>query len=59
MSDKAEARDPKEAMREALERKKNANNKANLDATQAEGKVTGGPHGPAAAKRVFRRKSGG
>lgn len=50
--------DPKEAMRQALERKKQAHHD-NQQGPSGEQKLTGGPHGPAAAKRVFRRKSGG
>lgn len=51
--------DPKEAMREALERKKNASHASAAAGPQGEGKVGGGPHKAANAKRMFRRKSGG
>lgn len=57
-NDTAEPLDPKEAMRLALERKKAAEHEgqARVDAERDKG---GHAHGPAAAKRVFRRKSGG
>lgn len=51
--------DPKEAMRQALERKRTASHAASNAGTPGEGKVSGGPHKAAAGKRVFRRKSGG
>lgn len=59
MSDQGnEAVDPKEAMRQALERKKAAQHGG---AAHMEGgnKVAGGPQSQAGGKRVFRRKSGG
>ena len=50
-------KDPKELMREALERKKSA---ARFDAEGAAGgSKIAGPHAKAAGKRQFRRKSGG
>lgn len=57
-NDTAEPLDPKEAMRQALERKKAAEHEgqARVDADREQG---GHAHGPAGAKRVFRRKSGG
>lgn len=56
-TDATQSTDPKEAMRRALEAKqgKQREGEQHLDGT----KVTGGPHGAAAAKRQFRRKSGG
>ncbi len=57
MSDQ-EAIDPKEAMRQALERKK-AGQSSGSSHLEGGNKVAGGPHGQAGAKRVFRRKSGG
>ena len=54
----AETPDPREAMKAALERKKAAGHKSVGGGPNA-GPVTGGTHGPAAAKRQFRRKSGG
>lgn len=57
-SDDAEARDPKELMREALERKKAARHR---DAPGAfgDGPLHGQAHGAMGGKRQFRRKSGG
>ncbi len=49
--------DPKEAMRAALEAKKNANH-AHGDGT-AGSKSMGATHSKAAGKRQFRRKAGG
>lgn len=55
-----DAVDPKEQMRLALERKKQASHHAN-DGTRTElGKPTGNAHGPAGGKKQFtRRKAGG
>lgn len=50
--------DPKEQMRAALEAKK-AGAHTGENHADGKGKLAGGPHGQAAAKRVFRRKSGG
>jgi hypothetical protein len=49
--------DPKEAMRQALEAKKNAQHKQ--DETSGGPRSLGGTHAKAAGKRQFRRKSGG
>lgn len=49
--------DPKEAMRQALERKKAGHGSAGSSVDND--KIHGGPHGKAGAKRTFRRKSGG
>lgn len=60
MSDPTEAGeplDPKEAMRQALERKKAHEGVPNADGPAGRG--GGQPHGKAGAKRTFRRKSGG
>ncbi|WP_203567601.1 DUF5302 family protein [Aestuariimicrobium ganziense] len=59
MSDTEKPADPKEAMRQALERKKAANHASSAAGAHGEGKVSGGPHKAAASKRVFRRKAGG
>jgi Family of unknown function (DUF5302) len=53
----AEAIDPKEAMRLALEAKKGKQSSGEQHAQGS--KVAGGPHRAAAGKREFRRKSGG
>lgn len=50
--------DPKERMRAALDAKKAAAHSRDAHA-EATSKVSGGPQGKAAGKRVFRRKSGG
>lgn len=50
--------DPREAMREALERKKQQNHASAANGPNKGSAVPGGPHGPAGAKRTFRRKSG-
>lgn len=50
--------DPKEAMRQALERKKAAQHHGGEQGASGP-KVSGGPHEKAAGKRQFRRKSGG
>lgn len=52
-----ETPDPREAMREALERKKNQHHDAAASGPNKQN-VSGGPHGQASGKRVFRRKSG-
>lgn len=59
MSDdsEAEALDPKEAMRRALEAKKGK--QAGGEQHAQGSKVAGGPHKAAAGKRQFRRKAGG
>ncbi|MCC2594582.1 DUF5302 domain-containing protein [Tessaracoccus sp. OS52] len=56
--DKTEPLDPKEAMRQALERKKahEQEGQARIDAERDKG---GHAHGQVGGKRVFRRKSGG
>ncbi len=51
-------KDPKEAMREALERKKASQHITAAGGDQKD-KAAGGPHGKAAQKRQFRRKAGG
>lgn len=51
--------DPKEAMRLALERKNQATHASAAAGAAKDRKLTGGPHGQAGGKRVFRRKSGG
>lgn len=52
------APDPREAMREALDRKKQQHHESSA-AGPAKGQgLSGGPHGQAGGKRVFRRKSG-
>lgn len=50
--------DPKELMREALERK-HANQHRSAEAARDSGRTSGGPHGPVGGKRTFRRKAGG
>ncbi|HBY22964.1 MAG: DUF5302 domain-containing protein [Propionibacteriaceae bacterium] len=55
--DATEAPDPKEAMKAALARKQASQGHAGGTATGP--KVSGGPHGQAAGRREFRRKSGG
>ncbi|TRY17747.1 hypothetical protein FOJ82_10750 [Tessaracoccus rhinocerotis] len=57
-NDTAEPLDPKEAMRQALERKKASEQEgqARVDAERDKG---GHAHGQVGGKRVFRRKSGG
>lgn len=57
-ADETTAVDPKEQMRAALEAKK-AGAHSGENHADGKGKLSGGPHGQAAAKRVFRRKSGG
>lgn len=49
--------DPKEAMRRALEHKKNASHAT--EAAAGDDRVHGGPHKQVGGKRTFRRKSGG
>ena len=56
---KTPAPDPKEAMRIALEKKNQASHASNTAGPNGDQKVSGGPHGQAGGKRVFRRKSGG
>ncbi|MBB1508796.1 DUF5302 domain-containing protein [Tessaracoccus sp. MC1756] len=51
--------DPKEAMRQALERKKQAEHLSANAGTHGERKQGGQAHGPAVGRREFRRKSGG
>lgn len=52
--------DPKEAMRQALERKKAAQHASAAAGPEGSGdKAKGGAHGQQGGKRVFRRKSGG
>lgn len=51
--------DPKEAMRQALEKKKQALHGSAAAGPTGDQKISGGPHGQAGGKRVFRRKSGG
>jgi len=51
--------DPKDAMREALERKQQANKGEGGQSGAGGPKMSGGPHRQAGAKRQFRRKSGG
>lgn len=60
MSDEATNKpvDPKERMREALERK-NASQHRSAEGNTKGGKAAGGPHGPVGGKRTFRRKAGG
>jgi len=59
MSDdsEADALDPKEAMRQALEAKKGKQASGEQHAQSS--KMSGGPHKAAAGKRQFRRKAGG
>lgn len=52
------AADPKERMREALERKNAAQHRSSEGNTMG-GKAASGPHGPMGGKRTFRRKAGG
>ena len=47
----------KRKFRQALERKRSAQNSANTEDAHGEGKVHGS-HGPASVRRSFRRKSG-
>lgn len=49
----------KRKFREALERKKTAQGEANAGGKGKNSSKIHGAHGPAAAKRSFRRKSGG
>lgn len=53
-----DAHDPKEAMRQALEAKKNAQHLSNSRGNNADRSV-GHTQGKAVGKRQFRRKSGG
>ncbi len=53
----AAPKDPKEEMRQALERKQAAHHQSG-DPNSETGRKAGGPHGRPASKRVFRRKSG-
>lgn len=53
------ARDSKDVMREALERKQTANKGDGGQGGSGGPKMSGGPHKQAASKRQFRRKSGG
>lgn len=55
---KPEPVDPKEGMRQALERKR-AQQQQGDDHVEAEREKGGHAHGPAAAKRTFQRKSFG
>jgi hypothetical protein len=50
--------DPKELMREALERK-HASQHRSAEAARNDGRTSGGPHGPVGGRRTFRRKAGG
>ncbi|MGA4669944.1 DUF5302 domain-containing protein [Propionibacteriaceae bacterium Y1923] len=50
--------DPREAMREALERKKQHHHGSPAAGPTKGSSVPGGPHGQAGGKRTFRRKSG-
>lgn len=50
--------DPRDAMREALERKKNQNHSTAAAGPNKGPTLPGGPHGQAGGKRTFRRKSG-
>lgn len=61
MSDEQNASDhtdPKELMREALERKQ-ASHHRSAEAARNNGRTSGGPHGQIGGKRTFRRKAGG
>ncbi|MDO5676848.1 MAG: DUF5302 domain-containing protein [Propionibacteriaceae bacterium] len=51
--------DPKEAMRQALERKKQAQQNAAGGGVHGDRKQGGQSHGPVGGRREFRRKSGG
>ncbi|WP_040284636.1 DUF5302 domain-containing protein [Tessaracoccus massiliensis] len=51
--------DPKEAMRQALERKKAAEQHVSDSGVHGDRKQGGNAHGPVAGRREFRRKSGG
>ena len=53
------ARDSKDVMREALERKQTANKSEAGQGGAGGPKMSGGPHKQAVGKRQFRRKSGG
>ncbi|HYO18668.1 MAG TPA: DUF5302 domain-containing protein [Dermatophilaceae bacterium] len=50
--------DPKELMKQALERKQ-ASHHRSAETAANEGRATGGPHGQVGGKRAFRRKAGG
>lgn len=50
--------DPKELMREALERK-NASHHRSAEAARDSGRASDSPHGQVGGKRTFRRKAGG
>ena len=54
-----EIRDPKEAMREALEAKKKSSHASAAAGPQGEGKLSSGSQQAANSQRLFRRKSGG
>lgn len=54
----SDRKDPKELMREALERK-HASGHRSAEAANNTGRMSGGPHGPVGGKRMFRRKAGG
>lgn len=51
--------DPKERMRAALEAKKAATKASRSGRQSSTDALKGAAHGPAAQKRMFRRKSGG
>lgn len=51
--------DPKEAMRQALERKKQAQQHASDAGVHGDRKQGGQTHGPVGGRREFRRKAGG
>lgn len=51
-------RDPKQLMKEALERKQASQHRSAETAAEG-GRTSGGPHGPLGGKRTFRRKAGG
>lgn len=51
--------DPKEAMRQALDRKKQAQQHATGSGVHGERKQGGQTHGPIGGRREFRRKAGG
>ena len=53
-----ESPDPRDAMREALERKKQQQHGSAAAGPSKGPTVPGGPHGQAGGKRTFRRKSG-